>query len=476
MSLLPISKPVAETPLASPVILGNNKAERTTAEDGNPLPATPVTLDWAMDRATGIIVDAEAPKDALSVATRMLQMALLRWEEPERGVANTNAMVCAVPIVTGLLHLAGHPDFALPTASPVPVPRFVDADPLSPSLVDAYLAWRRVKTMSSLFWNIASDLPCGAEEDATSRFAGTTDQLESVLRDRVTDFTALTDADRLLKMRCLLESDDDAFQGFDYGLKPDLIALGRLAVVPEPATTDHPETDAEWRDALTARPSLIVEQTPADLLRLFTPDEGGELFALIAAYRAAKLDAPDRLAAVLASLDAYGSFACAFGYDENGGYQLTPGALLTEEERAGLARLGHLSDAAAERLIEAVKAHRAEAKERYRQIEQEKETKRAAEDRAKHGPPTSERLIPLLPSFSEQAREAVSSLLHGASWAATARQMLAGHTAVLQTHELEALRMLDLRAVRERFQHGTQDVLRQEIDRALHDRQAGVPS
>jgi hypothetical protein len=357
----------------------------------------------------------------------------------------------------------------LPISKPVAedAPASFVGSPISPALRAAYLDWRRVWTVSSLFWKITGDLPCGDEEDATSSLGSAADQLEGVLRDRVTGFTALTDADRMLKMRCLLESDEDALQGFDHGLLPDLIALGRLAVVVEPAAVEHPRTDAEWRDTLTAKPDTIVDQKPADLLRLFTLGEGGELFAMSAAYRAAKSGAPDRMGAVLASLDAYGSFACAFGYDDKGDYQFLPGAILSEEERAALADLGHLPDSAVERLCSAVEAHRAAVSERYRQQEEERKAKKAAEDRAKHGPPLRERLVPLLPSFSDEARDSAVRIIYGASMIALARVMLPEKAESLSEAELESLRQLDFSTLTERFEPGCEQALHEEMDRLL---------
>ena len=357
----------------------------------------------------------------------------------------------------------------LPISKPVAeeAPASFVGSPISPALRAAYLDWRRVKTVSSLFWMIASGLDVGVEEDATSSFGSAADQLEGVLRDRVTGFTAVTDADRMLKMRCLLESDEDALQGFDHGLLPDLITLGRLAVVVEPAAVEHPGTDAEWRDTLTAKPDQIVDQKPADLLRLFTLGEGGELFALAAAYRAAKSDASDRMGAVLASLDAYGAFACAFGYGEKGDRQFTPGAILSEDERAALAEFGHLPDSAIERLRTAVEAHRAEMSERYRRQEEEHKAKKAAEDRAKHGPPLRERLVPLLPSFSEEARDSAVRIIYGASMIALARVMLPEKAQSLSEAELEALCRLDFSTLAERFEPGCEQALHEEIDRLL---------
>ena len=357
----------------------------------------------------------------------------------------------------------------LPISKPVAedAPASFVGSPISPALRGAYLDWRRVWTVSSLFWKIAANLPCGDEEDATSSFGSAADQLEGVLRDRVTGFTAVTASDRLLKMRCLLESDEDALQGFDHGLLPDLIALGHLAVVVEPVAVEHPGTDAEWRDALTAKPDLIVDQKPANLLRLFNLGEGGELFALAAAYRAAKNDAPDRMGAVLSSLDAYGAFACAFVYDDKGDLRLTPGALLSEEERKALAELGHLPDSAIKRLLAVVEAYRAEVSERYRRQEEERKAKQAAEERTKHGPPLRERLVPLLPSFSEGARESAVRIIYGAIMIALSRVMLPEKAESLSEAELEDLRRLDFSTLAERFEPGCEQALHEEIDRLL---------
>jgi len=357
----------------------------------------------------------------------------------------------------------------LPISKPVAedAPASFVGSTISPALRAAYLDWRRAHTVSSLFWKITGDLPCGDEEDATSSFGSAADQLEGVLRDRVTGFTAVTDADRMLKMRCLLESDEHALQGFDHGLLPDLIALGRLAVVVEPAAVERPGSDAEWRDTLTAKPDQIVDQKPADLLRLFTLAEGGELFALAAAYRAAQSDASNRMGAVLASLDAYGAFACAFVYDDKGDLRLTPGAILSEEERAVLAELGHLPDSAVQRLLTAVEAYRAEVSERYRRQEEEHKAKKAAEDRAKHGPPLRERLVPLLPSFSDGARDSAVRIIYGASMIALARVMLPEKAESLSEAELEALCRLDFSTLAERFEPGCEQALHEEIDRLL---------
>lgn len=463
MSLLPISKPVAEAPLVSPVATTafswtdepvSNGGSALSAQAGNLTLTTydypqngtiPHQTGWYVMRAGGFIMGHGT---AISL-----------------GAGKVAAERCARQLL----------DDERASLSPGS-PGEIVTDPLSPSLVDAYLDWRRVKVVSKMVWMLASDLPCGDEEDATSRFACAVDQSEYLLRDRVTDFQAVTSSDRLLKLRCLLESDDDAFQGFDHGLAPDLVALAGLVTVQEPETIQHPATDAEWRNALTANPSAIADQLPADLLRLFTAEEGGELFALAAAYRIAKTTEPDRLEHVIASLDAYGSYACAFVYDENSVRQFTPGVILTDEERADLARYGHLSTAAVERTKAAVEAHRVEVVERVRRLEDEEKAQQAAADRAKHGPPTSERLIPLLPAFSEQAREVASSLLHGASMAVTVHKMLAKHAASLQTPDLEALHALDVGALQERFQNEAQDVLRREIDHVLRARQAEVAS
>ena len=106
--------------------------------------------------------------------------------------------------------------------------------------------------------------------------------------------------------------------------------------------------------------------------------------------------------------------------------------------------------------------------------EAEKKAKQAAADRAKHSPPTAERLIPLLPSFSEKAREAASSILINADMMSTIHGMIAKHAAVLQTHELEELRRFDITMLKDRFEAETQDILRQELDRLIRGRQAGM--
>lgn len=346
--------------------------------------------------------------------------------------------------------------------------------PISPALRATYLDWRRVHTVSSLVWKVAGNLPCGDEEDATSNFGSAMDQLEGILRDRVTGFTAITASDRLLKMRCLLESDEDALQGFDHGLLPDLIALGQMVAIPEPAVFEYPSADAEWRDTLTAKPAVIIEQAPADLLRLFTVDEGSELFALAAAYRAAKETGSTLLPDLIESVEAYGLYAAWHGGFEMAAPDYVPGQILTGEERRELGELGRLSASAVERLGTASSARREEAMERAKQTEAEKKAKQAAADRAKHGPPTSERLIPLLPSFSEKAREAASSILINADMMSTIHGIVAKHAANLQTHELEELRRFDITTLKDRFEAETQDILRQELDRLICRRQAGV--
>jgi hypothetical protein len=366
----------------------------------------------------------------------------------------------------------------LPISKPIAedAPASFVGSPISPALRSAYLDWRRVHMVSSLVWKIASDLPCGDEEDATSNFSCAIDQLESVLRDRVTGFTALTDADRLLKMRCLLESDEDALQGFDHGLLPDLIALGRLAVVMEPVAVDHPRTDAEWRDTLTAKPDMIVDQRPADLLRLFSPEEGAEIFALAAGYRAAKETGSASLPDVIKSFGAYGLHAAWHGGYEMVAPDYVPGLSLTQEERCELGELGHLSTATIARLDAASNAREAEAKEREKRTEAEKKAKQTVENRAKYGPPLSERLVPLLPSFSEQAREATSSILINADMMSTIRRLVVERASVLQTHQLEELRGFDITTLQDRFEAEIQDILRQELDHLLRRRQAGVAS
>ncbi|MCG5242294.1 hypothetical protein ACIU1J_19420 [Azospirillum doebereinerae] len=457
-------------------IVGDERAERRVVEDGPSLPTSLVTLDWALDCASGLILQSESSKQALGVAIRMLQVARQRWEEPEREVANTNAMLCAVPIVTGLLHLAEHPDFTVPTRAPMaPVPSFGLNDELSPSLVDAYLGWRRMKVIDDWSDNVYGGLPGDNEEDALGDFLSAIASVERKLRDAVLTHPAPTVADKLLKLRCRLEYDEEAFRDAGDFAVPDLTHLTGLVSVPEPEVVEHPETDADRRDFLTAKPDAILLQPPADLLRLFTPEEGGEVFALAAAYRAAREDASSGLLpTVLQSLAVYGSYVV-----EHDGYKRVdpahvPGLVLTQEERDGLGRLGHLDEAAIVRLDLATADRWIESEERQKQAKAKAEEKRVAAERAKHGPPTSERLIPLLPSFSEAARETASSLLHGASIAVTVHEMIAKHAATLQTQELEALRTLDLGALQERFQNEAQDVLRQEIDRALHSRQTAA--
>ncbi|MBY6265530.1 hypothetical protein EI613_26945 [Azospirillum sp. 412522] len=364
----------------------------------------------------------------------------------------------------------------LPISKPVAedAPASFVGSTISPALRAAYLDWRRAHTVSALFWKIAADLPCGDEEDATSSFASAADQLEGVLRDRVIGFTAVTDADRMLKMRCLLESDEDALQGFDHGLLPDLIALGQTVAIPEPAVLEHPGSDAELRDTLTAKPAAIIEQAPSDLLRLFTPEEGAEIFALAAGYRAAKETGSASLPDLIESFEAYGLYAAWHGGFEMVAPDYVPGRILTGEERRELGELGRLSAAAVERLDTASSTRREEAREREKQTEAEKKAKQAAADRAKHGPPTAERLIPLLPSFSEEAREATSSILINADMMSTIHSIVDKHAVNLQTHELEELRRFDIATLKDRFEAGTQIILREELDRLIGRRQAGV--
>ncbi|SMH29478.1 hypothetical protein [Azospirillum agricola] len=362
----------------------------------------------------------------------------------------------------------------LPISKPVAeeAPASFTGSLVSPTLRTAYLDWRRVKAVSDRLWRLASDLPCGEEEDAVADFSCVIDRRERLHRNRVMKHPAATPSDRLLKLRCLLESDEDAFQGFDHGLLPDLVALTGLVTVREPVTVEPPETDSERRDSLTAAPSIIPDQSPTDLLRLFTHEEGSELFALAAAYRIAKITAPDRLDTVIASLNAYTGYAFTFDCDENGVCHSVPDTLLTKEERVDLARLEHLSPMAVKRLNDAFQTHRAEVAESVCRKEEEQKAQQAAAERAKHGPPTAERLIPLLPSFSEEARKAASSILINADMMTTIHGIIAQHAAALQTHELEELRKFDLAALEERFQAETQNIFRQEIDRVLRIRQA----
>lgn len=364
----------------------------------------------------------------------------------------------------------------LPISKPVAedAPASFVGSPISPALRMAYLDWRRVHTVTSLVWKVAGNLPCGDEEEAMSTFDGAMNQLEGILRDRVTGFTAITTSDRLLKMRCLLESDEDALQGFDHGLLPDLITLGQLAVVAEPVAVEHPGTDAEWRETLTAKPALIIDQAPADLLRLFTPEEGAEIFALAAGYRAAKETGTASLPDLIESVSAYGLYAAWHGGFEMVAPDYIPGLILTQEERRELGELGHLSASTVERLDAASSARQEEAREREKQAEAEKKANQAAADRAKHGPPTAERLIPLLPSFSEKAREAASSILINTDMMSTIHGMVAKHAAVLQMHELEELRRFDISTLKDRFEAQTQDILREELDRLICRRQAGM--
>ncbi len=363
----------------------------------------------------------------------------------------------------------------MPLVSPAaPVPRFVCEDPLSPSLVEAYLAWRRVKTVSSYVEGAPSDFSIGGEEDALCSFTTATAHVERKHREVVLSHPAPTGGDKLLKLRCLLEYDRDIFDDKGGEIAPDLAQLAMLVTIPEPNAVERPETDGQRRDFLTAWPDAIVHQPPADLLRLFTPEEGAEIFALAAGYRAAKETGSALLPDLIESLEAYGLYAAWHGGFEMVAPDYVPGLILTQEERLELGELGHLSASTVERLDAASSARQEEARERERQAEAETKAKQAAADRAKHGPPTAERLIPLLPSFSEKAREAASSILINADMMSTIHGMIAKHAAVLQTHELEELRRFDITTLKDRFEAQTQDILRQELDRLIRGRQAEV--
>ena len=213
------------------------------------------------------------------------------------------------------------------------------------------------------------------------------------------------------------------------------------------------------------------EQAPVGVLL----GQAGSLVTQIAAgYRAAKETGSAFLPDLIESVEAYGLYAAWHGGFEMVAPDYVPGLILTQEERRELGELGHLSASTVERLDAASSARQEEAREREKQAEAETKAKQAAADRAKHGPPTAERLIPLLPSFSEKAREAASSILINADMMSTIHGMIAKHAAVLQTHELEELRRFDITMLKDRFEAETQDILRQELDRLIRGRQAGM--
>lgn len=357
----------------------------------------------------------------------------------------------------------------LPISRPVAedAPASFVGSPISPALRAAYLDWRRVNAVADWANGIYIDLPTGEEGNALGFFIDAIISVEQKLRDAVLSYPASAVADRLLKLRCQVEHDDEILENLGGSVASDLIHLTTLMPVAEPAVAEHPKTDADLRDALTAQPHAMRLLPPAALLRLFTPEEGSEVFALATAYYATMGSASPERVMVLKSLAAYGAYVSVHDGWERRVPDHVPGWVLTDEERADLARLGRLSDSAIERLNGVVEAHRAEVAERSRRQEEEQKAKKAAEERAKHGPPLRERLVPLLPSFSEEARDSAVRIIYGASMIAISRVMLPEKADTLSDAELEGLRRLDFSTLKERFEPGCEQALHEEIDRLL---------
>ncbi|CAO3453804.1 hypothetical protein [Azospirillum argentinense] len=338
---------------------------------------------------------------------------------------------------------------------------------LSPALVTAYWEWHRADAVYDLIGPMeAATEEGGLECEALGMFAEATAQAQYRLWDAFHCTPSATVADRLFKVRVILDKEgEDAIGGVRDDALQGLAEVARMVPYPPPLEAPaNPETDDERRAFLTARPEEIPNAAPADLLRLFTPEQGAEVFALLASYAQAKRsNGSGALPRALLGLDAYGRYAAKAGMPFAREDEYTAGAVLTPKERVDLARLGYLHARAAKRLNAARKRFEArhEAQEQRRKAEAEAE--RTKRDRERHGPPLSEQLRDLLPELSSEASEHAESLILAARMVAAAHAMAADHASRLGAHERAALRMLDLPPLYPTLNAETQEAVRQVL-------------
>lgn len=321
--------------------------------------------------------------------------------------------------------------------------------------------------------DFAHDLPDGLPEgteghEALRAFAEAAGHVHFRIWETFHDTPAGTLADRLLKVRVHVEADEPgALAGIRGTARDGLAEIVRMASFPPapavPPAGGTPVTHDGERAFLTARPDQIPHTSPADLLRLFTPEEGAEVFAIMAGYLAARKDDPDKLPQARATLRAYGEHA-TIGWELICRQRPYPaGMVLSDEERTDLARLGHLPEAAIGRLAEWTRRTEAELEEERQRGAAEDRAKRNAQMRERHGPPLRELLQQVLPDFTCEACAAAASLITAAEILATCRTDLTEDARKLTILEMQVLRRLDITALPKHLTAGVQETVRQEL-------------
>ena len=235
--------------------------------------------------------------------------------------------------------------------------------PSTPSddIATAFIDWQRAERFKSMVKQAVHDAAEQTEERAAlEAFAEAAEQTTWDVKDGLLDVEAVSLHDALLQLRVVLEVDDTALSNiFSSGARNMLEALARAQSFPAmPLWSEErgrPVTDDDWRVYLTADPTRMHEATPADLLRLFTIDEGAEVFAMWSGYVRARTGTADEAAAARAGFLAYGDYHRAA---DSFGARVLPGDALTDEEREHLAAFGRPSADAVRRLEANVAAFR----------------------------------------------------------------------------------------------------------------------
>lgn len=417
-------------------------------------------LDRQRDEITkAILGTAPQTQQDAKVVLDLLSAIVPKLQREDGGEAVASAVVPVLEAVKSAL-----------SAAPAHLSPMWD---LSPAIVTAYHRWRRAEAVRDFVQDLSDSLPKGSEEhEAVRAFTEAAGHTHFRIWENFQDTPAETVADRLLKVRVYVEVDDpDSLSSFRDTVRDGLMEVVRTVPFPAaPAASSRPATDDERRAFLTAHPDQIPHASPADLLRLLTPEEGAEIFAIVAGYLATKREAPDKLPQALATLHAYGEHA-DIGWELICQQRPYPaGMILNEGERADLARLGHLPEAAIGRLNEWTRQTEADLEEEREHGAAEDRAKRDAQERERRSPPLSELLQQALPDFTPEACDAAASVLTCAELLTTSRSRLVKRAETLRTSELLALAHLDTAVLSGRVEASAQETTRRELAALLkHD-------
>ncbi|HEY0832502.1 MAG TPA: hypothetical protein VGE72_01225 [Azospirillum sp.] len=267
---------------------------------------------------------------------------------------------------------------------------------VSDEIAEAYRRWRFLNAIAygDTFHDMQEEEAEDSEDGkALSLFAVALSAVAYKAWDAFHRTPSIGLADTMVKLRAQLEEDEGAFDTIRIESIAELKSLveaihspaaiawkpegtsvttstagGALALTITTSDGARPATDAELRAHLHENPCDVLVTAPADLLRIFTPDEGREALALLASYglATASTSDPDSNLPGRAreALRAYGLVHSVFDtwrFRDAERDPFLPGELLTDQERAALAASGVLPLTASARLASMAEAERESA-------------------------------------------------------------------------------------------------------------------